>query len=203
MPASTQPTLLAQPDWISAGRTLASGIRAQKSDADRLDLLLEVCDQLGDTLYPAFIKLLTAVGRFGSDDVCTDLSSTLGLALERSRLPSGRLGAWGLNRSAGRKFGPVEYLCASQMNAGTGPEFSADDFCAAIVDLTKLLSSDPKTFSLYIEKLHQDAQSPIEGSFSRSARLLINELAGFWQRGLADELLDQSLRDSLNRMSGT
>ncbi len=60
--------LLAEPRWPQAARELISGCVDLPSDDDGVALLESVCLGLGDELYPAFLRLLCEVGRYGDHD---------------------------------------------------------------------------------------------------------------------------------------
>ncbi|MEL7129707.1 MAG: hypothetical protein AAGK23_09175 [Pseudomonadota bacterium] len=174
------------PDWIGAGETFVSALASQNDDSARLSVLLDVCKKFDGALYPAFLKVLCAVGRFGTDEACTVVAQTLAVALKRTRLPSGQLSAWGLNASAGRSVGPVEYLCVQCCEAQGAGKIDDPAFVKAMLYLTRLFRAHPETLRLYQEKLRQDAANSLEGTYSRAARTLLTALADCWD-GPADE----------------
>lgn len=203
MTAETSLTLKTDPDWLAAGDQLVANLRAGQTDKDRLSILLDVCAGLGDQLYPAFLKLLCALGRFGDAPAKALVSQTLGTALVRSRLPSGRLAAWGLNASAGRSLGPVEYLCVWYLDRSRTDRLDEETFIDAVGYLTELVKAEPQTLSVYTEKLTQDANASLEGTFSRSARQLLARLAELWAKGADVDDIKRGLRIVLREQKAT
>ena len=170
------------PNWIEAGNTLVSALASQVSDSDRLAVLLEVCKRFDTELYPAFLKILCAIGHFGTDVARQQVACTLAVALKRSRLPSGRLSAWGLNSTAGRNLGPVEYLCVWYCDQAGPVPLDAEGFTTPALYLSRLIQSDTEATRLYREKLHQDSNASLEGTYSRRSRDLLKAMAACWEQ---------------------
>ncbi|MET0091175.1 MAG: hypothetical protein ABW068_14370, partial [Candidatus Thiodiazotropha sp.] len=88
-----------------------------------------ICLGLGESLYPAFLKLLGLIGSKGNDETQSLITDTLVQALLTGRLPSGHLTAWGMSKFPGerhfgqtRSLGPVEYLLTWYAQpSGKGP----------------------------------------------------------------------------------
>jgi len=181
-----------QPDWMGAAQALVEGCAALPQPQDRVALMEAVCIGLGDALYPAFVNLLCHIERHGEPAVQTLVAGTLVEALRSGRLPSGRLAAWGgapkpLGQGYGhaRSLGPIEYLCAWHAQPSGREPLSASAFDAALQPLLRLVGSDAAASRLYCAKLRADAQDPLGGSWSRSARQGMLALADAWEAGAA------------------
>ena len=183
--------LRAQPDWLAAAQALVDGFGALANAEQRTELMEVVCTGLGDALYPAFVNLLCHVERHGEPAVQRLVADALVQALASGRLPSGRLAAWGAAvRSTGpgfgheRSLGPIEYLCAWHAQPSGRTPLPANAFDVALQPLLRLVASSPGARELYCAKLRADAQDPLGGSWSRSARQGVLALADAWQAGL-------------------
>ncbi|MED5620392.1 hypothetical protein [Ideonella sp. BN130291] len=200
--------LKAQPDWLAAAQALVDGCEALPRPQDRITLMETVCQGLGDALYPAFVNLLCHIERHGEPAVQALVAQTLVHALGSGRLPSGRLAAWGgaLRPQGGyghaRSLGPIEYLCAWHAQPSGREPLSASAFDAALQPLLRLVGTDPAARALYCAKLRADAQDPLGGSWSRSARQGVLALADAWEAALdAPEVVARCLA-ALNGGSG-
>ena len=108
-------TLRSQPDWSGAAEVLIEGCAHLPTQDERVRWLERVCLSLGDSLYPAFLRVLCLIGEQGDANAQRVVAETLVHALESGRLPSGRHAAWGatsLNAAGFRAMDPIEYLCA-------------------------------------------------------------------------------------------
>jgi len=179
------------PDWIAAAQALADGVAALPASGPRVELLEAVCIGLGDALYPAFVNVLCHLGRHGEPHVQRLVADTLVQSLRSGRVPSGRLAAWGtaLRVDAGafgheRSLGPIEYLCAWHAQPSGRAPLPASAFDAALQPLLRLVDASPGAPALYCAKLRADANDPLVGAWSRSARQGVLALVDAWEAGL-------------------
>jgi hypothetical protein len=187
--------LLTEPRWLQASQALVEGCVDLQSDEERVTLLTTVCERLGDELYPAFLRVLWAVGQHGDHAACAAVAEALVHALRTGRLPSGRRTAWGAATSAPtalgyghtRSLGPLEYLCAWHAQAAPESALTAAQFHSAAHALMDLISTSADARLLYCEKLLADVDDPIAGALTRQTRHALRELATAWAAG-ADSL---------------
>ena len=192
--------LLAEPRWVQAAQALVEGCIDLPNEEDRVALLAAVCDGLGDELYPAFLRLLWSVGRFGDHAACAAVADTLVHALRTGRLPSGRRPAWGADAASlaattyrhPRSLGPLEYLCAWHAQAVPERALTAEQFHTAARSVMDLISTSPGARALYCEKLLADVDDPIAGALTRQTRHALREMATAWAGGASS--LDASAR---------
>lgn len=177
------------PDWHSAAQDLVNGLQALSEVEERISLLQEICDQLGDELYPAFLQILFALEQFSDESARALVASTLVDCIRSGRLPSGKLSAWGSNSMTGdsafgqtRVLGPVEYVCAWYAQGGTLQPLSQQQFRLVATSLLNLVGSDAKAKDFYCKKLHGDIHDPISGALSNRTRQAIEELIQVWQQ---------------------
>lgn len=183
--------LLAQPRWALAAQALVEGCIDLPNDEDRVALLVTVCDGLGDDLYPAFLRLLWSVGRFGDHAARAAVADTLVHALRTGRLPSGRRPAWGADAASlaattyrhSRSLGPLEYLCAWHVQAAPERALTSEQFHTAALSVMDLIATSPEARVLYCEKLLADVDDPIAGALTRQTRHALRELVLAWTSG--------------------
>jgi hypothetical protein len=197
-----------QPDWLAAAQALVDGLGALPEAKGRTELMETVCLRLGDALYPAFVNLLCHIERQGEPAVQTLVADALVQALRSGRLPSGRLAAWGTALQGagdggaafghGRSLGPVEYLCAWHAQPSGREPLPANAFDAALQPLLRLVGTSPDARALYCAKLRADAQDPLGGSWSRSARQGVLALADAWEAGAPADDVAASCLAALN-----
>ena len=192
-----------QPDWLAAAQALVDGLGALREAHERTELMESVCSGLGDGLYPAFVNLLCHIERQGEPAVQVLVADALVQALRSGRLPSGRLTAWGTAQpdaafGHGRSLGPVEYLCAWHAQPSGREPLPATAFDAALQPLLRLVSTSTEARALYCAKLRADAQDPLGGSWSRSARQGVLALADAWESGAPADNVAASCLAALN-----
>ena len=183
--------LLPEPRWLQASQALVEGCVDLQSDEERVALLATVCERLGDDLYPAFLRVLWAVGQHGDHAACAAVAQALVHALRTGRLPSGRRNAWGAAASAAptmgyghtRSLGPLEYLCAWHAQASPGQAITAAQFQSAARALMDLIANSADARLLYCEKLLADVDDPIAGALTRQTRHALREMATAWAAG--------------------
>ncbi|MEW6703888.1 MAG: hypothetical protein AB1430_03445 [Pseudomonadota bacterium] len=201
--------LKSRPEWLAAAQALVEGCAVLAHTADRVALMEAVSLGLGDRLYPAFVNLLCHIERHGEPAVQALVADTLVHALRSGRLPSGRLAAWGSALRPGqgyghtRSLGPVEYLCSWHAQPSGREPLSASAFDAALQPLLRLVGSDATARALYCAKLRADAQDPLGGSWSRSARQGVLALADAWQAEAAPDEVVRRCLAALNGAEGT
>ena len=191
--------LLDEPRWAAAAQALVDGCIDLHDDEDRVALLAAVCEGLGDELYPAFLRVLWAIGRHGDHAACAAVAQALVHALRTGRLPSGRRSAWGQGGAAPgaspaappcaygrvRSLGPLEYLCAWHAQADPVRALSSAQFHLAARALMDLVAASPDARALYCDKLLADADDPLPGALTRQTREALRALASAWSAGAA------------------
>jgi hypothetical protein len=185
------PTLLADPRWTAAAQALVEGCIDLPNEDDRVALLLAVCEGLGDELYPAFLRVLSLIGRLGDHAARAAVALALVHALRTGRLPVGRRVAWGGTSASSdassfgrtRSLGPLEYLCAWHAQDESDSALTAGQFEAAARALMDLISASREARLLYCGKLIADAEDPLGGALSRNVREALRALATAWAQG--------------------
>ena len=194
--AVTEFSLGEHPDWQNAANALVNGLSCLHTAEDRLDLLEHICEGLGPTLYPAFLSILYHI-EIAADAATRQLLATaLVDCLVSGRLPSGQASAWGSTSSsrtsdfhAPRQLGPIEYLCAWQVQGAQQDRLSTQVFSSMLASLIELTNSDARARSLYLNKLSVDATDPMAGSYSSLTRSGLQALAEAWHQGLAARIV--------------
>ena len=182
-------TLLTEPRWSAAAQALVDACIDLPSDEDRVAVLVAVCESLGDDLYPAFLRVLSIVGKNGDHAARSAVANALVHALRTGRLPSGRRSAWGATGPADASFGsrrslgPLEYLCAWHAQADAAEGLNADQFYAAACSVMELIASSKEARLLYCEKLLADVNDPLGGALTRQTREALRALATAWSEG--------------------
>jgi hypothetical protein len=93
-----------------------------------------------------------------------------------------------------RSLGPIEYLCAWHAQPSGRAPLPASAFDAALQPLLRLVDASPGAGALYRAKLRADAQDPLGGAWSRSARQGVLALVDAWEQGLpADDVAARCL----------
>lgn len=183
-------TLRTDPDWAGAAQVLIDGCAGLPDASRRVDLLDRLCRSLGDSLYPALLRVLCVVGERGSRDAQAAVAGALVDGLMSGRLPSGRLAAWGAAAPPGgaggtRSLGPIEFLCAWYARPDGREPLPASAFDQALRTLLGLVAHDERAVRLYCEKLRADADDPLGGTLARPTRDALRALADAWSREAA------------------
>lgn len=174
------------PDWLGAAEVLIEACAHLPTPEDRVRWLERMCLSLGDSLYPAFLRVLCYVGEHGDEAAQKAVADTLVLALQSGRLPSGRHTAWGAKHSASpfgggtRTMGPIEYLCAWHAQPDSRGPLGASAFDRAARSLLGLVSHSDIARRMYCAKLMSDAQDPLGGAWSRNSRQALQAMAQAW-----------------------
>ncbi|MCF6211485.1 MAG: hypothetical protein L3J88_08175 [Gammaproteobacteria bacterium] len=196
------------PDWHAAAQALIDGCAALDSSELRVRLMERLCTDLGENLYPAFLKILCAVGEFGDRNAQGIVAETLVHALSTGRLPSGKHAAWGATtvKTGGsfgqtRSLGPIEYLCAWYAQPAGRSPLSASAFDHTARALLSLVSVNADAKTLYCAKLRADVDDPLEGALARPTRQALGELIRVWQAGGAPEAIVECYLSTLNGSS--
>lgn len=181
MHATAEPLVLrAAPDWAGAAQLLIDGCAHANGAGERVELLERLCEALGQHLYPAFLKVLCVVAEHGSEAAQAAVAQALVDALAQGRLPSGRRPAWGAAQGGGQPLGPIEYLCAWQLQAEGPAAARQAAFSASMVRLLGLLAQSPMAREAYRGRLRMVAADPISGVLSRDTRAGLQALADGW-----------------------
>lgn len=188
--------LKAQPDWIGAAQALVAALEAQPDADGRVQVVEATREALGDQVYPAFIKLLCAVGRFADPDAKRLVAEALAHGLATARPPATRLPAWGasggfasLGLGGGlpltnlRAAGPVEFLCIWLHRELSAEALSEEGFLTAMPLLLEVLDAAPAAASLYRARLKADLESPTEGLHTAASRRSTQALVDAWADG--------------------
>lgn len=203
-------TLKAEPDWAGAAQAFVSAIAVQPTPDGRVEVIDACREDLGEAVYPAFIKLLAAVARFGDAAACVMAADAFAHALATSKLPSARVPAFGggglsaLTGAGGlrthlRSVGPIEYLCLWAGRDLANEALDADAFETALTWLLRLFDASPRAAILYQAKLAADADSPVEGLHDRDSRALVRALLEAWESGAPPEQAAARTRAALRR----
>lgn len=181
--------LAVEPQWHAAAQALVEGLVDLPDDEERVLLLMQVCEWLGDELYPGFLRVLWLIGRHGEHAACAAVARALVHALRTGRLPGGRRGAWGarigIDHAYGsvRHLGPLEYLCAWHGQAEPALALPAESFHAAARGVMGLFDACAEARSLYCEKLLAEADDPLSAVLTRRTREGLRALAVAWAGG--------------------
>lgn len=186
------------PDWEGAAQILIDGCATLPQPAQRLELLDSICQQLGESLYPALVHVLCLIGERGSPRAQQTVAQVFVTALTSGLVPSARLDAWGapLSQSpnTARRLGPVEYLCSWHAQGEGGHGLPAVAFDRTLRALLHLLSQDAHAKQLYCDKLQADADDPLGGSLTRRTRDGLRNLTRAWREGDAQAAVDAFLQ---------
>jgi len=198
--------LKAEPDWIGGAQALVSALEAQPDDEGRIQVMDACRAALGDQVYPAFIKLLAAVGRFADAPARRLVAETLARALATARLPATRLPAWGADRFAGlgvglpqanlRAAGPIEFLCLWLHRDVSTEPLTDEAFASALALVVELLNAAPEAARLYQAKLSGDVESPTEGLHTAASRRSMRALLDAWRAGRAPQDVARATLDA-------
>ena len=187
----------------TAATRLVSTLAAHADPEYRLAVLKRLARRLGEDQYPLFIRILGVVAE--SDDTRAQrvLAETLGTALRRMDLPGGALSSWGATRlpesgqpvaasafsgqffgaTPQRLLGPVEYLTVWHLQRTQRQPLGAEAFRTALARLIALLNHSEDARTLYPQKLAADAQSEMEGAYTRTTRDRLAAIATAWAAG--------------------
>jgi hypothetical protein len=176
--------LRAEPDWRCAAQALIDGCARLPAGEARLRWIERLCQALGDSLYPAFLRVLCRVGEHGEPLAQRAVAAALTEALASGRLPEGRQAAWG-GGAASWRAGPVEFLCAWHLHPPPGHDaLPAPLFDRHARALLGLLAHDEAAHRLYRARLQAAADDALEGAWSRQDRAALHALVAAWVPGL-------------------
>jgi hypothetical protein len=174
---------------LGASEVLIEGCTTLPDAEARVRWIEQLCLTLGDTLYPALLRVLCLVGEHGEPLAQRNVAATLTQALASGRLPAGRRAAWGaVGLAATRAHGPLEYLCAWYLHPVGSDTLSASGFDRAARSLVGLVSHDDRAQRLYAARLAATAEDPLEGAWSRNDRAALRALATAWRHGVAADV---------------
>jgi hypothetical protein len=191
----------------TAADRLVSALSAHPDAEYRLAVLKRLVRRLGEEHYPVFLRIVGVVAE--SDDLRAQrlLADTFGTALRRMDLPGGALSSWGATRlpdqaapvaasafsgqffgaTPRRLLGPVEYLAVWHLQRTQRTALSADAFRHSLARMIALLNQSEDARALYPQKLAADAQSELEGAYTRATRERLAAIAAAWKAGRSPE----------------
>jgi len=193
---SSSPKLRINPNWQKAAQSLINSIAVLDSDDERMDFLEDLCDGLGKNLYPAFLHMLYHVEKAGTLRAQELVVKTFVGCLMSGRLPSGETDAWGAakqnpnRQSSGdgfshqRRLGPIEYLCAWQLQSQGSGELNRQQFTEAMSSLLRLISAEPRAATLYRQHIELQLSDPVGGAFNQLTRNALQSLIDNWANKL-------------------
>lgn len=191
----------------AAASRLVSALAAHSDPEYRLTVLKRLARRLGEDQYPLFIRILGVVAESDDSRAHRVLAETFGTALRRMDLPGGALSSWGATRlpdsrqpvaasalsgqffgaTPQRLLGPVEYLTVWHLQRTQRQPLGAEAFRTALARLIALLNHSEDARTLYPQKLAVDAQSEMEGAYTRTTRDRLAAIAAAWGAGLSPE----------------
>ena len=198
--------LKAAPDWVGGAQAFVSALEVQPSSDGRIEVIDACRAEMGDALYPGFIKLLAAVSRFGDDGARRLAANAFADALSTSKLPSVRVPAFGGGGFPGvgggllthmRSVGPIEFLCLWACRDMHAEVLDADAFETALAHLVRLFDASSRAAVLYQTKLASDAENPLEGLHTQESRQLVRALVAAWEAGRSPEEVARTARQTL------
>jgi hypothetical protein len=178
------PELLAEPRWAEAAQALISGCVDLGPRQDGAVALMEaVCTDLGDQLYPAFLRVLAEVNLRGEYAARAAVAQTLTQSLCQGRLPSGSRAAWGGHGPGAqrRSLGPIEYLCLAAWPGQKPAQLSPEQFQTLASAVMDLLDCDADARRLYADHLSAVADDPLDGTMPREVRSALRSLVHSWR----------------------
>jgi hypothetical protein len=194
-------TPLANPDVGAAAHALVQGLQQFTQIDDRVGLLNDINQCLGETWHPFYVKLLMVVGESAPVAAQNLVADSMAHAMQRGQSPGGALNAWGvptqlaavvgqlgegfLRMAVRRTLDPIAYACAWYSQSTSRNPLSQDIFERTISALISLFASSPWATSVYQSKLLADAANSTEGTFTDLTRLRLSALVSLWKQGLA------------------
>jgi len=207
MPAVPPDPLPSPAALRAAASRLVSALAAHADPEYRLAVLKRLARRLGEDQYPLFLRILGVVAESDDTRAHRVLAETFGTALRRMDLPGGALSSWGATRlpesgqpvaasafsgqffgaTPQRLLGPVEYLTVWHLQRTQRMVLGADAFRTALARLVSLLNHSEEARTLYPQKLAADAQSEMEGAYTRTTRDRLAAIAAAWAAGRPPE----------------
>lgn len=212
---SVPPDHLPSPEALRAAASrLVSALAAHADPEYRLTVLKRLARRLGEEQYPLFLRILGVVAESDDTRAHRVLAETFGTALRRMDLPGGALSSWGATRlpdsaqplaasafsgqffgaTPQRLLGPVEYLTVWHLQRTQRMSLGAEAFRTTLARLISLLNHSEDARTLYPQKLAADAQSEMEGAYTRTTRDRLAAIAAAWAAGRSpEEVADAAL----------
>ncbi len=187
-----RPQLKADPDWRDAAQRLVNALNNVRDEEKRIWLLYRIAEDLGDDFYPALIKILCAVERFGDINARRLVSDVLHYALKTWRFPPAKTALWGgLNRDEisevadALEIGPLDYLLVRRFQDNGNERLTTEAFRSAATLLLSLIAISPgglATVGQHLRYLtdHSAAGAfagPTLSAFAQTADDLINNVS--------------------------
>ena len=126
-------------------------------------LLYEVASDLGPKLYPALVRILCAVERYGDAGARRLVCDVLAYGAETWRAPPGRIEAWGGPAGEGFEVGPIEYLIVWHLQQDVIGPLPRDRYKAALRHLLGLVTATPRGRRAQAEHLAGVARRGLPG----------------------------------------
>ena len=185
---------------VLIARRLVSALDCRREDEYRVAVLKRVARELGEDAYPAFIKILTLVEESDDRTAKRLLAGTLGSALKRFDLPSGRLTSWGATRlpesrepvsastisayffqgAPERWLGPIEFLTVWYCQRTQRATLNGEIYAETLSKLIALMNHSLDASTLYPQKLQAHAMNELEGAYTRTAAEQLSNIAAAW-----------------------
>jgi hypothetical protein len=193
-------TPFANPDVGAAAHALVQRLQQFPQLEDRVVLLNDLNQCLGETWHPFYIKLLMVIGESAPFSAKALVAESIGHAMQRGQSPGGALNAWGvptqlaavvgqlgegfLRMAVRRTLDPLAYTCAWYSQSTSRSPLPQATFESTISALIALFSASEWAASVYQSKLSTDAANSTEGTFTGLTRLRVSTLASLWKQGL-------------------
>ncbi len=193
-------TPFANPNIGAAAHALVQQLQQSPQPEDRVVLLNDLNQCLGETWHPFYIKLLMVIGESAPAAAKVLVAESISHAMQRGQSPGGALNAWGvptqlaavvgqlgegfLRMAVRRTLDPLAYACAWYSQSTSRSPLPQATFETTIRGLIALFSASSWAASVYQSKLLTDAANSTEGTFTSLTRLRVSTLVSLWQQGL-------------------
>lgn len=189
----------------SAAARLLAVLARHDDDEYRLAVLRRLARKLGEERYPLFLRVLTVVAESDDEEAKRLLATTFAAALRRMDMPGGALSSWGATRlpetgalnvnvlsgqffsTPRRLLGPLEYLTVWHLQHTQRVALGAARYRDTLAKLIALFNLSDEARNLYPQKLAADAESELEGAYTRATRDSLAAIANAWKSGAAPE----------------
>jgi hypothetical protein len=190
----------ANPDIGAAAHELVQCLQRFPQLDDRVALLGDLNQCLGEAWHPFYIKLLMVIGEGAPVADKVLVAESIAYAMQRGQSPGGALNAWGvptqlaavvgqlgegfLRMAVRRTLDPLAYACAWYSQSTSRSPLPQSTFEPTTSALITLFSASDLAASVYQSKLSTDATNSAEGTFTSLTRLRLSTLVNLWRQGL-------------------
>lgn len=201
------PTQTSPQSLRTAAARLVSALSSHADPEYRLAVLKRLVRRLGDDNYPLFLRVLGVIADSDDQRAHRVLAETFGTALRRMDLPGGALSSWGatglpqsdiplaastfsgqfFGATPQRMLGPIEYLTVWHLQRTQRQVLGEEAFVASLARMVALMNHSEDARTLYPQKLAADAQSEMEGAYTRTTRDRLAAIAAAWKAGRSPE----------------